>query len=378
MLTEVEFIFEVGEHRFLCAGRPNRCDRNSGALARPRSPHEAYLFDATGMRSRRFRSQSWEGHRGEEDRPGPGRGEQILGYGPEQFRQIVLLPQGKFEMFLAAKTDERLGSCASCSTFRSIAGSRRRSRRAAAAEKEVRQKREVCARRLKAEGFESSDALLEGIGFAEGEQERALEAEKQAHDAVGAARGKLEAAGKIDGLFEAAEGAASTLAGLLGREGEVRELEERVENARRALALTDVERFASEARGSATEFEEKLSDALRLSAGASEAARLAGLALDGEKARAHELDELRQRGESFVRYQVALADAAGLEEALKEKVEFGVDGKDCVRDGGPAACGPGHGEIGAGRGGEAGEGEGGIASGVESGACKAGFGAEGS
>ena len=32
----------------------------------------------------------------------------ILGYGARQFRQIVLLPWGKFEAFLAAKTEEGL------------------------------------------------------------------------------------------------------------------------------------------------------------------------------------------------------------------------------------------------------------------------------
>ena len=34
--------------------------------------------------------------------------EALLGYGADQFRQIVLLPQGKFETFLAAKTDARV------------------------------------------------------------------------------------------------------------------------------------------------------------------------------------------------------------------------------------------------------------------------------
>ncbi len=34
--------------------------------------------------------------------------ERILGYGATQFRQIVLLPQGRFETFLTASTEERL------------------------------------------------------------------------------------------------------------------------------------------------------------------------------------------------------------------------------------------------------------------------------
>lgn len=107
-LTEVEFVFEVGERRYVVRRSPEQKRPKLRGAGEKTMAHEAFLFDATGVSLEDIE----RGNRGTilaEKKLGAVREKviHILGYGPEQFRQIVLLPQGKFEMFLAAKTDAR-------------------------------------------------------------------------------------------------------------------------------------------------------------------------------------------------------------------------------------------------------------------------------
>ena len=74
-----------------------------------RDPHEAWLFDVTGIAV----DQLAAGNSGKiiaEKKIGIVKEAVIerLGYGPDQFTQVILLPQGKFETFLSAKTNKRL------------------------------------------------------------------------------------------------------------------------------------------------------------------------------------------------------------------------------------------------------------------------------
>jgi DNA repair protein SbcC/Rad50 len=162
--TEVEFIFEVGERKYVVVRRPEQTRPKQRGTGETTAPHEAYLFDATGLSVEELSA----GNRGKvlaEKKTGVVDEEirGILGYGPKQFRQIVLLPQGKFEMFLAAKTDERLAilrELFDVSIYRQVAANFKEN--AAAAEREVGQERDLCARQLKNAGFESSDALALG------------------------------------------------------------------------------------------------------------------------------------------------------------------------------------------------------------------------
>ena len=314
MATEVEFIFEVGERKYVVVRRPEQTRPKQRGTGETTAPHEAYLFDATGLSVEELSA----GNRGKvlaEKKTGVVDEEirGILGYGPKQFRQIVLLPQGKFEMFLAAKTDERLAilrELFDVSIYRQVAANFKEN--AAAAEREVGQERDLCARRLKTAGFESSDALALGIETAEGEHALAIEVEQKAYKAVEVARATLDEGRRIDGLFVAVETAAVALTERRGREEEFRELGERVGVARRVKGLADVERHAVEAAEGATGFEKALQEARNASAAAVTAAGVARSTLEGQKAKAHEIDVLRQKSESLERHRQALVAAAGL------------------------------------------------------------------
>ena len=92
----------------------------------------------------------------------------------------------------------------------------------------------------------------------------------------------------------------------------MRELEERLVVARRVKGLADVERHFVEAAADATGFEEGLRKARDASAAAVMAAGVAKSALEGERAKAHEIDALRQKSETLERHRQAPGATVGL------------------------------------------------------------------
>ena len=109
--TEVELIFEVGERRYVVRRQPEQMRPKRRGGGETQVPHEAYLFDATGLALEDI-SQETPGKVVAEKKVGAVRSAiaEILGYGAAEFRQIVLLPQGKFEAFLTAARPELAGS----------------------------------------------------------------------------------------------------------------------------------------------------------------------------------------------------------------------------------------------------------------------------
>ncbi len=106
--TEVEFVFEIDNKRYVIRRSPEQVRPKLRGSGDTRSAPEAWLFDATGLSLDEIGDNRW-GTVIAEKKIGAVREAivDLLGYGPEQFRQIVLLPQGRFETFLAAKTDDR-------------------------------------------------------------------------------------------------------------------------------------------------------------------------------------------------------------------------------------------------------------------------------
>ena len=315
MLTEVEFVFDVGERRYVVRRSPDQMRPKQRGAGETKSPHEAFLFDATGIAVGEI-SHDNSGRNLAEKKTGAVRDAvtKILGYGPEQFRQIVLLPQGRFETFLTAKTDDRLGilrELFDVSTYRRLTAKFKED--AAAAVKKVTQEREVCAARLKAEDFDGVEALAAGIDEIRGQHEDSVKREAEATKAVGVARTTLEAGNTLEALFVAAGKAEAEFQELVAKESEIVALQERVRNARRAQALVDVEQRLVEADSEVKGLAKKLGAAIASTAEAVAQAGLAAEALKRERDREHEIGELRKRCDDLERYQRELAGASGLE-----------------------------------------------------------------
>lgn len=311
--TEVEFVFDIGERRFVVLRHPEQTRPSKRGEGGTRMPHTAFLFEATGLAPENIK----EGHRGKiivekKVREVDAEIVKLLGYGSEQFRQIGLLPQGKFETFLAAKTPDRLKilrELFDVSLYRELAAQLKAD--AEAVERQVSQERELCTRRLATEGFESSEAMAIGITEAEASLQERMREEIECRAALSAAQVALQDAKAVEARFVAAEQAQKELSALHADKGSMDALSERVMRAEKARALLDTENNVIQAARESRAAETTLGEARKSEGAAQEKARSTAAALKAEADRAGEIDQLRQQIDTCERSQQTLEKATG-------------------------------------------------------------------
>ena len=318
--TEVEFVFDIGNRRFVILRRPEQSRPKRHSEGETQSKHEAFLFDATGLALDQINGT----HRGtiiEEKKVSavdPAI-ENLLGYGVEQFRQIVLLPQGRFEKFLSANTNERLNilrDLFDVSLYQKLAEKLKTD--AEQIEQRVRSKRELCNSRLASEGFESTDALIAGISNAEKELAELKEGEEAARAILTQAQKAFNAAQTLEDKFKASEKAQEELVALQAKEGDMNKLMAQVERAEKARRLLDLESAAKKATESVTEAKQKLETAQSANENAKEIETSASEAHEREKERAHEIEDLGKHLENLKRHKETLEGAKMLKKNADE------------------------------------------------------------
>ena len=324
--TEVEFIFDLGDQRYVARRRPEQVRPKQRGVGDTRDAHEAWLFNATGLTVEEITATHSGKIIAEKKISVVNKAvEDLLGYRVEQFRQIVLLPQGKFETFLVAKTDDRLDilrELFDVSIYRSLAAKLKED--AANTERQVRQEREVCVGRLSAEGFKSADAMAEGIVQAQTDCEFKTHREGETSKVVAIAKAESDAARQLNLQFEAVEKAEKELNTLLMRADDIHALQEGVNNAKRAQSLADVE---LQLLGAETELVEAVGlrdEAFRVTSAVIEAAAIAAKTLESERALSGETEEMRKAGETLERHEQTFTSASNLEETA-------VDAKSALR-----------------------------------------------
>lgn len=242
--TEVEFVFELGAKTYLIRRRPAQERPKARGEGTTEDAAEASLFDVTGIpvdtlgpsQSGRVIEEKKVSVVGKEV-------EALLGYGADQFRQIVLLPQGKFETFLAAKTDARveiLRDLFDVKIYRDLAA--RLKEEASEAERALRDQRSLYVARLEERGFESTEALELGISAAEAKVEEKQGIQHGAEMANEAARKALTEGEQIEKAFSAADSAQQALDVLEAKTVEVEALAGRVQVVTNALQARDLEK----------------------------------------------------------------------------------------------------------------------------------------
>ena len=311
--TEVEFVFDIGERRYVILRRPEQMRPKQRGGGETRSPHEAFLFDATGMALESITEEQRGKIIAEKKvRDVDTAIAEMLGYGPDQFRQIVLLPQGRFEKFLSAKTKERLEilrELFDVSLYRLLTTKLKTD--AEAAERHVQEERQLCARRLNTEGFESRDALVAGIAVAETRHAELLTQEQAARAGLEAVQTAVREGEKIEAQFKAAEDAQEALAELEAGKSDMDSLGEQVARAERARSLLDIEANVAEAAGNVRSAEEKLKRVRETAVGADGKAKSAVDVLKKEMDRAGEIEDLRRRVDELDRHEQTLVRASG-------------------------------------------------------------------
>ncbi|XBQ17390.1 MAG: SMC family ATPase [Oceanicaulis sp.] len=323
LLTEVEFVFDVGERRFVVVRQPDQMRPKQRGEGETRTAHEAYLFEATGLSLDEITGEK----RGKiiaerKVRDVDAAVSELLGYGAEQFRQIVLLPQGRFEKFLSAKTNERvtiLRDLFDVSLYQALMADLKD--KAVEAERQVRDERAVCAGRLRAEGFESTDALLEGINAAQAAVLDRSTVEADAKRQAQTAETAFRSAEAVEAKFVASEQAQAKLTVLMGRKAEFAAISTRVKQAERARLIVDIEAQQSAARQDVQEADKKLAAAKEAAKEAQQNVKDATEALAREEARAPEMEAARKRKDDLERFVEVLEAASASAEAVEAALE---------------------------------------------------------
>lgn len=316
--TEVEFVFDIADRRYVVRRRPEQSRPKQRGNGETRDPHEAWLFDATGMALDDI-TPDRPGKVIEEKKVGPvGKAiEELLGYGADQFRQIVLLPQGRFEAFLAADTKARLGilrDLFDVSLYRRLAA--RMKADAEAVERQFRTEREVFTRRLSAEGFENLDALKSGIEVSNTTCITLAAVEASHREAQKKAQTALETAKALDQLFETAIKASREVVGLQQQTSEIEAIAKKLQSAERARQLLDVERHALETTAELAAAKAALGVSAHKLDTATEAELCARTAHEAEEAKAHEIEQLRRDIEAMQRQQQVLERSIAISQTV--------------------------------------------------------------
>lgn len=330
LLTEVEFVFELGAKTYLIRRRPAQERPKARGEGTTEDAAEASLFDVTGIALDALgRGQS--GHVIAEKKVSlvGQQVEALLGYGADQFRQIVLLPQGKFETFLAAKTESRvdiLRDLFDVKIYRDLAS--RLKDEDAQAERALREQRALYVARLEERGFESAEALELGIAGAEAEVDAKRSIQQVAEAANEAVREALTEAEQIEKAYTAIDMARQALDNLEAKTGEVDVLAKRVEAVTNALQARDLETAwhdaelgSRDAGKAATEAEAALDTA---TGAQQEAARILAAARAGEgpllsaQADLTRLEEIEKKVGQAAELQAAF-DGAATDEAKAKK-----------------------------------------------------------
>ena len=250
VLTQVELIFDLGEKRYSIKRIPVQ-ERISKRGKKPtQQMHQAWLFDATGLNPDEI-SENNQGKPIAEKKISLVEQsiQDLLGYSAEQFRQIILLPQGQFRRVLDANTKERstiLQNLFDVSLYERLQDVLKSK---AETEKGIINKARIKRDdRLEQSGFESFESLEIGIkNVSEIVSNKEHEAEnfKKANND---ARSKYEAAKSINDQFVELEKAKVEQIRLEGKQASIDDLKTQLETAKSAEKLIGLENNVSVAK----------------------------------------------------------------------------------------------------------------------------------
>lgn len=317
--TYVEFLFELGDRRYFVRREPEQELRSARKDSRV-FPATAAVFDATGLDPDAIGP----------DNPGRALAERrlkdvdevlcnLLGYDAEQFRQVVMLPQGRFRDLLTAGSDQRstiLRGLFDVSVFERFA--ERLKSRAAGLEADVLNARREIETRLADLGAASAEAVQAMIdqrrtALATAEAERTeLDARRTAAEAAWAAGQALAE------RFTEAATADAALVQLQGQAPVTAAKRLRLEQAQAARELVPLQTAASRAATEASRLASEVANLAHALEGARRAAEEAEAAAAASRLEAPRRAALQEAREAAARRLDRVKAAAPLQTALAD------------------------------------------------------------
>lgn len=289
--TEVRFEFRLGERTYRVVRRPRmRLPKQRGEGFTTKS-EDATLWDQTEARGDAEGDPLAEGKRDVDARV-----EQLLGFKSGQFRQVVMLPQGKFRRFLSAGSSDReelLKVLFETQPFEDLEDTLKQM--ANESESQVRAIRQQRKQALNRVGVDDRDALDAQIDKATRVHRLATAWQETLDERLGDAREALESAKKDREVLDERDDARSTLNELKEREDAIQEKKSRRSAAQKAAEVAPVQANYEERQEEKAEAEEDLQKAEKELEDASEKLSEAEANLEKENERDDERESLREK-----------------------------------------------------------------------------------
>jgi len=253
--------------------------------------------------------------------------ERLLGFRSEQFRQVVMLPQGRFQKLLEADSKERE------QILRALFDTGHYARLELALKEDAarlrREAEEVATRRaevLRQAESESIDDLADRCARLAADAKQAAQEADLAEAADKTAQQTLTEARETDRRLCELADAAALVSGLDDRDDEMAVERRRLEAAKRAASLVDVVRQADEAAGGLATARQALETAAASGEAAAEALDASREALEVEISRAPEREDalaevrrLQGFADGSAQFAAALTGLAGAEAAVESR-----------------------------------------------------------
>jgi len=303
LLTEVELDFSVGETAYRIVRRPQQERPKKVGEGTTTENQDATLWVLDGDEPRPL-AHGWS--------PVTAKVTEILGFRDEQFRQVVMLPQGRFQELLTAKTPDReriLATLFATGFYGAVEHALRETAGDVRKQREINDVRRTD--RLRDAGVSTAEELADAAQAAAAAAAEVREAAAAAGEADARGRAELEVARRTRATLDAAAAAAAELRALQGRVAEVARARAELAAAERAAALADVVAAADERRRDLAKGRAEAAelDAKAAAAEAASRAKLAALAAEEARAPARESAESEAR-----RLEALVAQTRGLDE----------------------------------------------------------------
>jgi exonuclease SbcC len=312
LLTEVSLQFELGAKRYYVRRIPDQPRPKARGEGQTMQPHAAWLFDVSSVAIDDVGPDCCGVPLAERKVGDVARlVEELLGYGAQQFRQIVLLPQGRFERFLVSNSKDRLEilrELFDVSLYRKL--TEKLKLEAAEVRREIEDGYRLNGQRLAAEGFASSDELSVGIASALERYELSQLAVAETSAVLTLANNVFAEAVSREKLFVEVEAADAALEQLEGKVPEFDAVRARKSRAELARRMADLDSSLTDARtrhGSAVAAQASASEA---EVRARDAAAAASALLADLRSLEHEIEALGRKVDEMDRHHQVLVDSA--------------------------------------------------------------------
>jgi exonuclease SbcC len=312
LLTEVSLQFELGDKRYFVRRIPDQARPKSRGEGQTMQTHTAWLFDVSEIAVDDVSPDCCGTPIAERKVSDVVRHiEELLGYGAQQFRQIVLLPQGRFERFLVSNSKDRLEilrELFDVSLYRTLTEKLKAD--ATEVRREIEDGYRLNGQRLRAEGFASSDELSAGIASALERYELSRLTVAETTATLNAANSAFAAAEAQEKLFSEVDAADAALKELEGKVAEFETMRARKSRAELARRMADLDSSLTDARERHAAAVTAQANAADEATRAREAALASNTNRDNLRSREHEIEDLARKVDELQRHQQILVDSA--------------------------------------------------------------------